>query len=119
MEEVEISSLVNRTTPCTVCDVLMRRGLAQFMNSRIEPLGAKRAAGPVLTVKRTASLRPAAPRASQASCSPKRSNMLNELCLAVFATGVLPAGVAGLLALGAINDPLVCGGLVVNHGDYA
>lgn len=34
-----------------------------------------------------------------------------------FATGSIPAGAAGILTLGAIGAPLLCGGIVVHPGD--
>lgn len=41
-----------------------------------------------------------------------------EMGLPLFGTGSIPPGQAGILTLGAINEPLACGGMVVHPGDF-
>jgi 4-hydroxy-4-methyl-2-oxoglutarate aldolase len=40
-----------------------------------------------------------------------------EVGCPTFATGVVPAGAAGILTLGAIGEPVLCGGIPVHRGD--
>jgi 4-hydroxy-4-methyl-2-oxoglutarate aldolase len=53
-----LAALIERATTSSVCDALMKRGLKQFMNQRIRPLGNSRVAGPALTVERVAANAP-------------------------------------------------------------
>lgn len=41
-----------------------------------------------------------------------------EVGCPTFASGSIPAGSGGILTLGAINQPLTCGGIVVHPGDF-
>ncbi len=53
MLSAEVSDLLSKTTTSAVCDVLMRRGLRQYMRSRIRALDpGVRLAGPAVTIRR-------------------------------------------------------------------
>jgi 4-hydroxy-4-methyl-2-oxoglutarate aldolase len=41
-----------------------------------------------------------------------------DLKFPVFCTGSVPAGGAGIITLGAINEPVACGGIIVHPGDF-
>ena len=84
MLSAEITGLLDQTTTCAVCDVLMRRGL-----------GGVVADGPVRDLPE-----------------------IIEMKFPLFGTGSIPPGQAGVLTLGAINEPLVCGDIVVHPGDF-
>jgi 3-hexulose-6-phosphate synthase/6-phospho-3-hexuloisomerase len=43
---------------------------------------------------------------------------INEVGLACFATGVIPAGPAGIQNLALFNEPIRCGGILVRPGDF-
>ncbi len=166
MLSAEITDLLAKTTTSAACDVLMRRGMRQFMRSRIRPLDPGiRLAGPAVTVRR----RPVAlvPRGDPkprdpyvetiASAAPgsvmvvvsdaeqeaalwggllaaagvhgrlggvvadgpvRDPNEILGLKFPVFCTGTVPAGGAGILTHGAVNEPVSCGGVGVHPGDF-
>ena len=165
MLSAEITGLLNQTTTCAVCDVLMRRGSKPFMRSRIRLLSGPRLAGPALTIERKALAfasrqqpRPnslfietieTAPAGTVvvlngdpeheaalwggllAAAAVRRGlggvladgpirdlPEIIEMKLPLFGTGSIPPGQAGILTLGAINEPLVCGDIVVHPGDF-
>lgn len=165
MLSAEILDLLGKTTTSAVCDVLMRRGMKQYMFSRIRPLDpAVRLAGPALTVHRkSVELLPrgekprdrfvetidGAPAGSVlvivsdaereaalwggllaaagvhgklggvVADGPIRDPLeIVDLKFPVFCTGSVPAGGAGIITHGAVNEPVSCGGVIVNAGDF-
>lgn len=166
MLSAEMADLLAQTTTTAVCDVLMRRGMRQFMRSRIRPLDSSvRLVGPALTVRRkpvelvprddpkppdrfVETIASAAPGsvivvvsdAEQEAAlwggllaaagvhgklggvvadGPVRDpNEIVGLKFPVFCTGAVPAGGAGIITHGAVNEPVSCGGVVVHSGDF-
>lgn len=166
MLSAEMADLLAQTTTTAVCDVLMRRGMRQFMLSRIRPLDSSvRLAGPALTVRRkpvelvprddpkprdrfVETIASAAPGSVMVVVSdaeqeaalwggllaaagvhgklggvvadgPVRDpNEIVGLKFPVFCTGAVPAGGAGIITHGAVNEPVSCGGVVVHSGDF-
>jgi 4-hydroxy-4-methyl-2-oxoglutarate aldolase len=162
--DAALRELIELTTTCAVCDVLMKRDLRLFMRQRIRQLGTLKVAGPALTIER-----PAIARAPRVNAKPNRLLMetiesaaagtvlvmatdseleaalwggllaaaaaardlggvvcdgpvrdpdeIVEVGCPAFATGAVPAGAAGILTLGAIGEPLLCGGIPVHSGD--
>lgn len=116
----EILELLDRTTTSAVCDVLMKRGLPNFMRQRIRPLGDKRVAGYALTIERKpialadpAKPRPAADFMRAIEEAPAGTVLVfnghpdHEAALwgGLLAAAILRNNLGGVVADGPVRDP--------------